>query len=751
MNDINISRKKRKSFEAEFQNKEITFCDTKRFSRYKINDINNSNLSKNLSLNKNSEDYYDSPVYNKLINKDKIFFGNNCFEKKHYLIKSSSELFHQNKKLFSNSKIIRDFYNKRLKMNVNLNLSFEYKNNNLILDDEKLLIHNSQNDNNLRKIIHLFSLVNIKIQNKIQKSKKDKDLNLYSNNLNINYKNIPSKFSRKNKNKNKFITNSINKIYPSHLKNKSELYNFSESGLLKNKILKLNKYNISNISNQENKNNNNNHHQKKINFNNYDSFIMSSDFNDIFERGRKLQIKGSNKYRSMRKININLNDSGRDKNTLLNKSKIKNHSINYSNPRKIKNETRIKTIINEYMNREKNKIGNIIYKSKKKDDFETQKIIKKRIILEEEYMINSEGDQKLLSIRKLEDENNNEENSNNSLSVRNIKEKIINKENSSNKKNKLNKDNSRRTTHNNRAGIKSIDDYNQIKNILKNHKIRKTSNKKSKDLKINQTLINNKLNRIKKFENKLPIKNNSSTKPNIEKKLIKESKNKERSLNKKLFYNRIYINKFNKSSNRSKINFHQNYINCNQTSINYLDDKEKSKLDISKGIYNNISFSKNQPYMIYHNDEKNQNFYINNNQNCANMVNIVFLNNEKNKNSKISERPKAVCDLKKNNYKFIDIKSTFNDENSSGIKSTRNQHNKNITNVTSFDVPSPKDKNNNYSIYSSIDNMNDKRIKNLSILEYLSSKPKPRINDVNSKYINKSSLNKKDFPKYFFD
>ena len=47
--------------------------------------------------------------------------------------------------------------------------------------------------------------------------------------------------------------------------------------------------------------------------------------------------------------------------------------------------------------------------------------------------------------------------------------------------------------------------------------------------------------------------------------------------------------------------------------------------------------------------------------------------------------------------------------------------------------------------------MNDKRTKNLSILEYLASKPKQGINDISSKYINKSSLNKKDFPKYFFD
>ena len=56
MNDYSISRKKRKSFNIEVTNKEITFCDTKRFSKYKINDINSSNLSKKLKLKNNSED-----------------------------------------------------------------------------------------------------------------------------------------------------------------------------------------------------------------------------------------------------------------------------------------------------------------------------------------------------------------------------------------------------------------------------------------------------------------------------------------------------------------------------------------------------------------------------------------------------------------------------------------------------------------------------------------------------------------------
>ena len=75
----NISRKKRRSLQIEIPNKEITFCDTKKFSKYKINNIINQNHLKKANIKNNLEDNYDSCVYNEQICKDKIFFGNKYF------------------------------------------------------------------------------------------------------------------------------------------------------------------------------------------------------------------------------------------------------------------------------------------------------------------------------------------------------------------------------------------------------------------------------------------------------------------------------------------------------------------------------------------------------------------------------------------------------------------------------------------------------------------------------------------------
>ena len=318
------------------------------------------------------------------------------------------------------------------------------------------------------------------------------------------------------------------------------------------------------------------------------------------------------------------------------------------------------------------------------------------------------------------------------------------------------KDNSRMTVYNNRIGINSIDDDNQISYIFNNNKFAKTNNKKPKYIKTNPPLKKMQNNKIKKGGNKLPIKTDLNNKQKqskeqkTNKKSNKESNNKEHNINKKLFYNRIYINKFNKSNNNSKINLHQNQVKSSRISINNLDNKDKSKFENSKSIYDKISFSKKQPFMIYHNEEKSQNFYINNNQNCSNMVNIVFLNNEKNKNYEEKGRPKPICGLKRNEFKFHEIKSISLDNNSSGIKSTRNLHNKNIMNVNSSDDPIIGIQKNNYSIYSSMENAKDKRTKNLEILEYISSKPKIRIDNVKNQYIKKSGFNRSGGSKFFF-
>ena len=349
----NISRKKRRSLQIEIPNKEITFCDTKKFSKYKINNIINQNHLKKANIKNNLEDDYDSCVYNEQICKDKIFFGNKYFEKKHSIIKSSSEIFNFNKKLFAKSRLVSDFFEKNIKVNSMLNLSYDNKNQNIILDYEKTLIAKDKSENykNLKKIINLFSFVNKKRQNKIQKNQNENNFqnsftNITKNNLTKN----TSKFSRKKENRNISITENITKIHPLHNRYITELYIDLKKGIQKNKIIKLNKYN--NISDLIKKVDRNDGNPRKINFKKNDDYVVSSEYSNIFENERKNITKGSYLNKSMRKINLNLNDSGFDKNNRFNRSKIKNHSINYSNPKKIKNEKRVKTIINDYMNME---------------------------------------------------------------------------------------------------------------------------------------------------------------------------------------------------------------------------------------------------------------------------------------------------------------------------------------------------------------------------------------------------------------
>ena len=757
-----ILKKKRNPLQIEIPNKEITFCDTKKYIKYNIEDLNQTNSNNDMIFKKNSEDYYESNVYNEPICKDKFFFGNKYYDKKPSLLKSNSELFNKNKQLFFKKNLISNYFEKNFEMKSKLNLSFENNNQKFILDNEKELNENkSENYINLRKIINLFSFICKKRKNEKEKLSSENNIFDYDSNQIQNFQKKNSiKFSKRFY-KNLTTTENIKNSFPVHKRNITELYIDLEKGVPSNKIIRIN-----NINNNISKKGGKKTIPRKINYKMYDAYIMNSEFNESFEKEKKKILKGSHLNSSMRKININLNENSIDKKIYLNKSKIKNHSINYSNPKKYKSDKGIKTIINNYMNRERDSNYNIIYKAKKKEETGLHKIIKKRVILEEEYLVNTEGDEKLLSIRRLEDKNNNEKSNNSHFIKKNfIQEKTINNENPMNKKYKLNnsffasifKDNSRKTVSNKRLGIKVTDDINKMSFIFNNHQKSKNYYKKTKNSITKPSLLrntNNKLSskNIAKDLNKLPIKTDLKEKQIREQKINKEQNNKEKNIKKQLFYNRIYLNKINKNNNNSKMNMYQNHLRSNTKSINYLEDKISSKCEKSNSIYNKISFSKKQPFMIYHNEEKNQTFYINNNQSCSNMVNIVFLNNEKNKKYKEIDRPNAVCGLKRNNYKFHEIKSISidNNNNISGIKSTRNYVNKNIINVSSYDDPI-ENKKNNYCIYSSMDNMNDKRIKNLPIYEYISSRPKLRIDNYKNRYINKSGFNKSGTSQYFID
>ena len=114
---------------------------------------------------------------------------------------------------------------------------------------------------------------------------------------------------------------------------------------------------------------------KKANFKKYDAYIMSSDFeSNLSEREKEDLFKGNNIFGgSVRKLDISIDNNIFDENMNINKTKIKNHSINYINTNINPNNKSIETIINNYKIKENNIILNS--KSKKKDSKKSLKIL----------------------------------------------------------------------------------------------------------------------------------------------------------------------------------------------------------------------------------------------------------------------------------------------------------------------------------------------------------------------------------------
>jgi hypothetical protein len=466
---------------------------------------------------------------------------------------------------------------------------------------------------------------------------------------------------------------------------------------------------------------------------------------------------------------------------------MKNKSLNFNIKSNNHNHRRMKTI-NNYKSRENNEQMKYIHKMKKIDVNGIHKIIKKRVVLEEEYMISPEGEKKLLSVKRLDNGNYNY--IYDKINNERIMNKNLKKEKTNIKVNKLNshknfysslfKDNIRKNEYNRVYLNLKEEDSQTISNIefLKNNKANNAMHQFdeektqfiSKSITANPSHLKNKNNKnINKTAKNLDLANNLKI---LHEQKINSKDNKEKNLKKKLFYNKIFllndksINKFNKSNNnfskKSRISSHTNFLNSNRASMNYLDDKEKSKMDTSRGIYERISFLKDQPYMVYHSKEQNP-FVINNNQNCPNFVNIVFYNhheqNKKNSkcrcgnhNNKMKEsckypnyyniidipQQKISCRLKRSNYRFHEVKSMSID-NPSFQRSTRNYHqneNNNIIRISYNNSYYNLNKDNNTDlVYSSMDNMNNY----YDLSEYIPSR------DVNKTNSNKDIFNKRGY------
>jgi hypothetical protein len=323
----------------------------------------------------------------------------------------------------------------------------------------------------------------------------------------------------------------------------------------------------------------------------------------------------------------------------------------------------------------------------------------------------------------------------------------------------------------NRSYLKSIEEDHSHMEILNNYI---PVSKIEKIKKIKQNIIassspaNDKNYKIiqkvpKKIQESSSIKKvNLNKKQTHDQKTNSELNNKEIQFKKKLFFNKICpikdknVNKFNKSNNISNnsntISSHTNFLNSNRMSMNYYEDKNRYNVDNNKSIYERISFVKEQPLMLQHKKppNKNQNFFINNNQNCPNLVNIVFYNQDEKKNDAIKNCRtsnscnsevqkyfvnkkinipinKMSCRLKRNNYKFHEIKSVSIDI-TPRMKSTRNYNVENHNKIMFYNNSNScyefnnmnYNTSNNMDIYSSMDNSN---ALNLNNNYYLRSPP----------------------------
>ena len=749
--NINISSEENSKSRNRLQNEKAN-----------INSIIN-NEPGNISIFE-EEDGYNSFVYNKSLSKDLIFFN----EQNNIINYSSKSLDLISHKLIKNNKNLREdinTFNNLVKMKSNLNFSFESKiEDNILLKTTFNTINNKENNYNFIKNINIFKSLHKKIL-KNENIINNKQTNINNNNYNKN--NIKSKFLKKSKKKNNFKKIEKNIIH-THNRNSSEIYIDLHNS--KNKVIKF-----ENILEKRNNNNDlNKTIPNKINFKMYDAYIMSSDFDNYLTDKEKEDFFKDNNIvnKSMRKINISINEDKNiinenivNENIKINKPKLKNNSINYiCTDNMNSNNTKIKNIINNYKNKGKRKKiilnSNYINKLKNKGCLDKNKIITKRIILEEKYMISPQGDKKLVSIKRYEKDKYNNENDINNENINNYDnshliqkyyKKIKNSNIINNNKNKppityrhsmnnslfssIFKENSRQTEHN-RIYLKSIDEDSQIISHISYYKNNNINNNNSHYNNINVEFPSNIICKNPQIKNRnIRNINNINNKISKEKghsqNINSELTNREINLKKKLFYNKIClmkdnnINKFNRSNNNktensiNNISFHTNFLNSNRTSMNYLQEKEKYKIEPNKSIYERISFTKKQPFMLYHNENPNQNLVINNNKNCPNLVNIVFVNNEEknkskyfNKNKRDIPQPrqhKMSCRLKRSNFRFHEIKS-MSIGNFSNIRSTRNYNrsgSNKLMNINYNNSNYDLQNNDNFNIYSSMDALNN--------------------------------------------
>ena len=807
-------------YESIFKNKKF-LTNIKRINFLNEYDIqNNSNLE---------EDDYNFNIYDKSISKNEIFLYNDDaqeeFINKRYNTISSFNSIKKNLS-YNNKNNLNNNNSSPVKINLNINNSFEEKSINYTLEGNNLELINNNNDRNYKNLIK-----NINLFYLFHKSRVDVDFSRCNkNNLKKNgvYKsngsillNIDNQIRNDiNFNKSKF--SKINNKHYIKLNNRDyeQIHNKNQSYYKVNYIHShnnlSNKDKISNINCRSDKdfkfNINNN-----INFKMFDGYVMNPFYNNILtETERELLFRNSilkNKF-PIKKIDVNINHSDIYKNFNFNNTKEKKNFKNYFNLKKQKNVNyrKINPMFDKCSDRNKNKIkdNNEVYQAQNIDNIGHNKIIKKRIILEEEYMINPNGEKTLLSVKRIENKNNHIKTSHSNVLDKYFKKEnrlnIKNEKDFFNKNNKLSfnnelfsnifKNNLRESGLYQKEYLRSIEEDTSHMYINNNYPQLSTS-PNVQSIKQNMISPSNNINKkikmvnnyYKKREENININTNINNN-NIYKQKINSDLNKNELENKKkLFYTKINLlkdknininNKIYSNNNINNFPRNNNLIrshtdlgnNNNRIAMNYIEDKNRHINENNrKIIYGRIPLKQQIPLINYHNDEKNQNqnFIINNNQSCPNLVNIVFFNhkqkNDVNKNqniNKYNELSKYFINKKdiipehtlssrqmRNNYRFHEIKSVSIDI-SSGLSTNRNlsdfvnnRHYRINDNISSNEFKNSHNfsNNSNSNFFSSMDHFSLNKNKYNNIFLYESPKKDEKMGNIKGKFNKRCTLN----------
>ena len=714
----------------------------------------------------NEEDDYFFEVYNNSIEKDDNFLIEYSNNNKFKTITANNNFNGINKNYIKFNNIKKLNYNNYKKYGTN-SLEFNnYMNLNTIEENDRK--YTDENTNNLINNINFFKLVhkerkkNKLLNNILSKDKNQTDLYKLNNN---NKYNITNKFSKKNNvNKNQ----NDNSINSNHVKVSSQPFN--------GPYLRKNKFNNNKKINKNNGDNNLEYildlnddeiyskNMTKIKavtkslFNRYsqiDANVDDQELNITNENVKDIQI---NKNKNNKNFINYLCDSKKDESIDKNKNYIFNLKLYDLYNNKQNNNFKIKSksnsMINQYYSFDENNINKHI--KKEKEEKPRQTIIKKRVILEEEYIIDPNGNQKFLCVKRVANNNINDENINNkefnnkrafttnnlflTSNDKNTKQNLDNYISKNNNKNIINVNFNKKNNNRNNIEAKTVFCSPQIsyENIFAPNINSTKSFGKSKDYKNldKQYLLYN-INNISKLKeiNNLPNSKSCIFKcdQNIKFHKIENYNNKNKNYNTKDSIPSYNYKKNNEEKNVIKINNIMNYENP-------MMPRKKIRKNCEGQGQNGITINNSRNYNI--NNFININEYNNNNNNNNKekynlnvskdkIINKKQLYNTTNCEIKNIYIPKQIFSNRSenNNYKLHEIKSISKDKT---YNKEFNISNKNPNNNFYFEY---KNKFQKILPSTSMDNIKMKNNNNVKLNNVNKNKIKDRFEKGNYNYI----------------